>query len=131
MKYTYTAIFTPMEDHTGYYCRVPDLPSCITTGKDLTDAIAMITDAAAEWLIVAEDEHLDIKEPSSQSELEVPDGSLCSIICVDTVKQRAMDDTHAVRKNVSIPAWMDRLAHEKRLNLSQILQESLRVKLEA
>lgn len=59
----------------------------------------------------------------------IEDG-LYSIICVDTVKQRATDDSHAVRKNVSIPAWMDRLARDRRLNLSQVLQESLRAKLE-
>ena len=45
MKYIYTAIFVPNEDGTKYYCRVPDLPGCITTGSNIDDAIEMITDA--------------------------------------------------------------------------------------
>ena len=26
MKYIYTALFTPIEDGSGYYAKVPDLP---------------------------------------------------------------------------------------------------------
>ena len=46
----------PNEYGTKYYCRVPDLPGCITTDSSIDDAIEMITDAASEWLVVAEDE---------------------------------------------------------------------------
>ncbi|MCD8053494.1 MAG: type II toxin-antitoxin system HicB family antitoxin [Lachnospiraceae bacterium] len=45
MKALYTATFET--DESGkYYARIPDLPRCITTGRDLEDAIDMITDAA-------------------------------------------------------------------------------------
>ena len=37
MKYTYTALFT--EEAGTVYARVPDLKGCITTGKNLQDAI--------------------------------------------------------------------------------------------
>lgn len=56
MKYIYTALFTPIEDGSGYYAKVPDLPGCITTGNSLSDAIDQITDAMSAWLVVAEDE---------------------------------------------------------------------------
>ena len=52
MKYIYTATFAPNENGTKYYCRVPDLPGCITTGNSIDDAIEMITDAASGWLVV-------------------------------------------------------------------------------
>lgn len=47
MKYIYTAIFIPSENGTKYYCRIPDLPGCITTGDSIDNAIEMITDAAS------------------------------------------------------------------------------------
>lgn len=59
MKYVYTAVFTPMEDNSGYYARVPDLLGCITTGKDLPDAIDQIKDAMSVRLVVAEDEGME------------------------------------------------------------------------
>ena len=125
MKYIYTATFSPIEDGSGYYCRVPDLPGCITTGKDIDDAIDMITDAASLWLVGAEDEGLPIAPPTPQNELTCEPGGFVSMIRVDTLKYRAQIDNHAVRKNVSLPAWMSNLADKQKINCSQVLQESL------
>lgn len=131
MKYIYSATFTPIEDGSGFYARVPDLPGCITTGKDLHDAIAQITDATAGWLVVAEDECLPIPAATAQAELECEDGCLLSIVQIDTIAYRALTDTRAVRKNVSLPAWMAALADKSGLNCSQILQEGLAARLSA
>ena len=90
MKYAYTATFVPFEDGAGYYCRVPDLPGCITTGKDLPDAISQITDAAGSWLCVAEDEGLNIAPPTPQTDIIREPDSIVSIIQVDTIKHRAL-----------------------------------------
>lgn len=125
MKYNYTAIFTPKENGSGFYCRVPDLPGCISSGKDIADAIEMITDAASIWLVGAEDDGDPIPTPSSQDDILRETGSLLSVISVDTIKYRSQIDTHSVRKNVSLPAWMSALADKRRVNCSQVLQESL------
>lgn len=104
MKYLYTAVFTPKESGDGYYASVPDLPGCISTGRDLSDAIDQITDAAAGWLVVAEDEGMPIAPASAQHNIDVPAGGVCSLIRVDSVAYRAQTDTKAVQKNVSPPA---------------------------
>ena len=108
MKYIYTALFTPIEDGSGYYAKVPDLPGCITTGNSLSDAIDQITDAMSAWLVVA----------------------ICSLISADTIEYRAQTDTRAVRKNVSLPSWMVRLADKRGINCSQVLQDALRTLLD-
>lgn len=125
MKYIYTATFVPNEDGTKYYCRVPDLPGCITTGSSIDDAIEMITDAASGWLVVAEDEGNEIPDATPQHKLDIPANATCSIIRVDTLAYRAATDTRAVRKNVSLPAWMATLAEKRGVNCSQVLQEGL------
>ena len=125
MKYIYTATFEPNQDGSKYYCRVPDLPGCITTGNSIEDAIEMITDAASGWLVVAEDEGNDIPAPTPQQDLNIPKGTACSIIRIDTLTYRAATDTKAVRKNVSLPAWMATLADKWGVNCSQVLQDSL------
>lgn len=125
MKYIYTATFTPNETGTKYYCRVPDLQGCITTGDSLEDAISMITDAASGWLVVAEDEGNDIPAPSTQNKLDIPKGAVCSLICIDTLAYRAATDTKATRKNVSLPLWMANLADKRGINCSKVLQEAL------
>ena len=129
MKYAYTAVFTPNEDKTKYYIRIPDLPSCITTGNSLEDAVEQITDAAGGWLTVAEDEGLEIAPPTPQKDIQHTDEDILSLISVDTIAYRAATDTHAVRKNVSIPAWMSNLADKRGINYSQVLQDGLRAML--
>jgi predicted RNase H-like HicB family nuclease len=130
MKYIYTAIFTPIDDESGYYAKVPDLPGCITTGKNLSDAINQITDAMSAWLVVAEDEGLNINSATPQSQLKSSDSDICSLIFADTIDYRAKTDNHAVRKNVSLPCWMANLADKRGINCSQVLQDSLRALLD-
>ena len=129
MKYLYTATFTPMEDGTGYYCRVPDLPSCITTGRDLNDAIEMITDAASGWLLVAEDDGQDPIPATPQADVPHGPNDVLSMIAVDTGLYRARLNGHAVRKSVSLPLWMAELVERNGINCSQVLQEALRTRL--
>lgn len=129
MKYIYTAIFTPDDREGKFYARIPDLPGCITTGRDLPDAIAQISDAAAGWLVVAEDEGLAIPPPSPQDRLPHTAGSILSLVSLDTLSYRAQTDDRAVRKNVSLPAWMAELADKRGINCSQVLQEGLRLRL--
>ena len=126
MKYIYTALFTPIEDGSGYYVKVPDLPGCITTGNSLSDAIDQITDAMSAWLVVAEDEGEPIVPPTPQEELSLDSDSICSLISADTIEYRAKTETSAVRKNVSLPSWMLRLADKRGINCSQVLQDALR-----
>ena len=131
MQYIYTALFTPIEDGSGYYAKVPDLPGCITTGNSLSDAIEQITDAMNGWLVVAEDEGEPIAQPTQQEQLHVDAGTLCSLISADTIEYRAKTDTRAVRKNVSLPSWMARLADKRGINRSQVLQDALRTLLDS
>lgn len=132
MQYIYTAIFTPIEDGTGYYAKVPDLQGCITTGEDIPDAIVQITDAMNAWLVVAEDEGLDISEPTPQAQLLSDNpAAIYSLITADTIDYRSRTDTHSVRKNVSLPCWMVNLADKRGINCSQVLQDSLRKLLNA
>lgn len=131
MVYIYTAVFKPLEDGTGFYASVPDLPGCITTGRDLSDAITQISDAASGWLVVAEDEGLPIAAPTPQAKIESPDDAIFSLIQIDTVTYRARTDTRSVRKNVSLPAWMANMADKRGINCSQVLQDGLMKRLNA
>ena len=131
MKYAYTAVITPNGDGTKYFARVPDLPSCATSGRDLSDALDMIADAASGWLTVAEDEGMPIAAPSDQKDIVREPNAILSVIAVDTMRYRAETDTRAVRKNVSLPAWMANQAEKRNINCSQVLQDALRVMLGA
>lgn len=123
MRYTYTAIITPEERKC--YVRVPDIDGCVTTGKNIEDAVAQITDALSGCLVVREDEGLSIPPATMQKDIPHSTGDLLTLISVDTIAYRARTDTRAVRKNVSIPAWMANMAERKGINCSKVLQDAL------
>ena len=131
MQYLYSATFFLSGDGKTYFARVPDLPCCISTGHSLRSAIAQITDAAALWLVVAEDEGLPIPAATPQQELEHTHGCVFSLIQVDTVAYRALTDANAVCKTVFLPAKLAAFAESHDLNCSQLLQEALRSHLSA
>jgi predicted RNase H-like HicB family nuclease len=126
MQYIYTAIFTPIEDGTGYYAKVPDLKGCITTGKDIPDAIIQITDAMNAWLVVAEDEGVHIPNPTRQSQLLLDNPfAVYSLICADTNDYRLHTDTYTVCKNGAPPYWMVNLAYAYGINCYQVIRDCL------
>lgn len=124
MVYIYTA--TIHEEDGKFYCRVPDIPGCITTGSSLSDAIDQITDALAVTLCTMEDEDDPIAPASGQSAIAHGPTDFCTLVRVDTIAYRALTDTRAVRKNVSIPAWMANRADKLGINCSKVLQDALR-----
>lgn len=129
MKYTFSAVIQPTEDGTEFYACVPDLPGCTTTGDTLDEAVDEITDAMSVWLVSAEENRLPIPKPTPQSKLVRASDSVCTLVRADTIAYRAKTDTRAVRKNVSLPAWMAAMADQRGINCSQVLQESLLTRL--
>ena len=123
MRYTYTAVITTGDGKC--YARVPDIPGCVTTGRDIEDAVVQITDALSGCLVVWEDEGLPIPTATAQPEVPHESQDILTLVSVDTIAYRARTDTRAVRKNVSIPAWMAAMAERKGINCSKVLQDAL------
>lgn len=123
MLYTYTAVIT--ESDGTFYAKVPDIAGCITTGQSLSEAIALITDALNLALVVLEDENIQPQAPSPQAALPHNPDDILTIIQADTIKYRSLTDAKAVRKNVSLPAWMSNLADKRGINCSKVLQDAL------
>lgn len=123
MRYTFTAVITPEDGKC--YVRVPDIAGCVTTGKDIEDAVVQITDALSGCLVVWEDQGIPIPRATAQKDIPHGAADVLTLVSVDTIVYRARTDTRAVRKNVSIPAWMANMAERRGINCSKVLQEAL------
>lgn len=123
MIYTYTAVIS--ESDGTFYAKIPDIDGCITTASSLPEAIELITDALNLSLVVLEDEDITPNVPTPQSEIPHGKDDILTIVQADTIKYRSMTDTKAVRKNVSLPAWMSNLADKRGINCSKVLQDAL------
>lgn len=126
-KYVYPAIFEP-EDGM-YNISFPDIPDCYTCGDDLTDAVHMAEDALSGYLARAEEMKREIPRASSASDIQANNGCIISLVLADTEEFRRRTSTKAVKKTLTIPAWMNEAAEAQSINFSAVLQEALRQKL--
>lgn len=126
-KYVYPAVFHPNADDGSITVTVPDLPGCITEGKDLADAIFMAGDAVSMWLWSAEDNKEDIPAPTQPPQVSAPE--FVNYVYADTDEYRRKNDSRAVKKTLSIPAWLNSQAEQAGVNFSQVLQDALKAKL--
>lgn len=128
MKLKYTVFLTPIPE--GFHVSVPDLPSVFTFGSTVDEALDMTQDAIGVALLTMEDLGETLPAPSPADDLINVHEGIPAIISVDTLRYRMQTDTRAVRKNVSMPAWMAHQVEVRNINCSQVLQDALRTKLE-
>ena len=88
MKYQYMAVISPRPDGTGYDCSVPDIPHCISSGSDLSEALAMIRDAAALVLVGYEDLGKQPPKATGLAGIQMREGCSTVSIELDTVVYR-------------------------------------------
>ncbi|KIR03207.1 hypothetical protein P261_02022 [Lachnospiraceae bacterium TWA4] len=129
MKLVYPAIFYPCEEKKGYTVEVPDLTGCISEGDSLVNAIEMGTDAACGWILGELEEGNDIPKASDYKDIvpDEPDGFVNLLVLdIDSYIERYGSKT--VRKNITIPAWLNTYGEKNHINFSKVLQEALLLK---
>ena len=125
MKQAYPIILTPDKD--GYCVYVPDM-DINTSGTDLANAIFRAEDAISLCGITYQDMGQEIPAPSPTlpqcSEHDIP-----TFAVVDFEEYRRANDMRSIRKNVTIPSYLNDLAQKAGLSFSQVLQDGLRARL--
>ena len=127
MRYVYPAIFTAKEENI--LVSVPDLPGLHTFGNCMTDALFMAQDAIEMWLWDAENKGEAIPPASNQKKITKlceSSNQIVSMVAADTDEYRHQNDSRAVKKTLSIPAWLNHKAEMANAPFSQILQQGLK-----
>ena len=127
MKAIYPVIFTQTED--AVLIEVPDL-RILTEGKDMADAIYMARDEL--MCVTMEDDNEEIPTPSDIKDIDVKKGtfaeegnSIISIVDIDSSEYRRKVDNKSVRRNVTLPSWLNYEAEQSHINVSKVLQDAL------
>jgi len=123
MRLTYPAIF--YEGEGGFTVEVPDLPGCVSEGDTLAEAILMGTDAASGWVLTELEDGRPAPASSPIKKIKPEAGGFVSMLVLDMDAYAEKYGNKAVRKNLTIPAWLNTYAESKHINFSQVLQDSL------
>ncbi|MCD8025388.1 MAG: type II toxin-antitoxin system HicB family antitoxin [Clostridiales bacterium] len=127
-KYVYPAVFT--KEDNGYSVRFPDIDGCYTQGETVDEAMKMAQDVLTLMLYDCEEDNREIKSPSNIRDLQLADNEFSSLICADTLEYRRYFDNKSVKKNCTIPTWLNTLSERENINFSAVLQEALIKKLD-
>jgi predicted RNase H-like HicB family nuclease len=129
MKEVYPVFFTKTD--TVVLIEVPDM-EILTEGKDMMDAFEMARDAIALKCVSMEDDGIEIPAPSDIASLNLETGTfaeegttIISLVDIDSTEYRRKIDTKTVRRNVTLPSWLNYEAEHAGINVSRVLQEAL------
>ena len=127
MKAMYPALFE--KEDNCYNVTFPDLPEAITCGDTLEQAIEMAKECLGLCLDVRKENKEEIPVMSDPSRINCANGTFVMMIEFDSIDFNKRYNKKAIRKNVTIPAWLNELAEEKNVNFSNVLQNALMKKL--
>ncbi|MBR4461667.1 MAG: type II toxin-antitoxin system HicB family antitoxin [Erysipelotrichaceae bacterium] len=126
-KIYYPALFHVAEDIGGYWVEFPDLPGCLTEGRNEVEAMEMAEDALGLWLDrTGETWEREILPPSTCEAIrkQFPDELVMMVGC-DPEEWYRRTHSRAIKKTLTIPAWLNERATKANLNFSKILKEAL------
>jgi len=127
MKVAYPVILTKGEKYIVVY--IPDF-NINTQGKDYIEAIEMARDAIGMMGIDFEDDGKALPEPSDVNKvLEEAESNIVTLVDVDFTEYRRKNEMKTVRRNVSLPSWLDLEAQKAGINVSALLQVALKKEL--
>ena len=129
-KLFYPAIFHIAEDG-GFWVTFPDFPECMTQGDNMQEAYEMAVDALGLTLSDYEKSHTTIPTASTLDQIATRPNEYCVIIEFDMLAYKKRTNSKAIKKTLSIPAWLNEEAIALGINFSQVLQEALLQKISA
>lgn len=137
MLVMYPACF--FKEETGYSVIFPDLDGLSTCGDTLDEAMRMAVDCLAGYLYWLQLDGEEAEVPSALEEISPAaiaedlefdyTEAFVNLVSVDVAEYAKVHFEKAVKKTLTIPAWLNKLALERDINFSRVLQEALKERL--
>lgn len=124
MKTAYPIVLSTASDGITVY--VPDF-NIGSQGSDIAEAMEMARDAIGVVGISFEDLKKQLPVPSKLKNVsKVNADDVLTLVDIDFAEYRRANDQRAVRRNISLPSWLDCAAEKAGLNVSSIAQAALK-----
>lgn len=127
-KYLYFALFTPSEEG-GYTITFPDLDGCITECDDIEEGMLNAKEALELHLFGMEEDGDDIPKATVPQNININKGEFLVPIKVYMEPVREEMNNKAIKKTLTIPYWLNKVAEEEKINFSALLQNAIKEKL--
>ncbi len=115
-----------LHEENGFWIEFPDLEGCQTCGATLEETMELAQEALGLYLVSLAEHGQAIPTPSSIADISTDTGQKTYVSTDMNVYRR---DTRAVKKMLSIPAWLAKEAEANNISLSKVLQDALKEQL--
>ena len=106
------------------YVEIPDIDRG-TQGTSVADCMEMAREALCLYAVSELDEGRGVPAPSKLTDIESPEDCAVTLVDVDFDQYRKRLENRAVRKNCTIPSWLNEAAEKQGVNFSAVLQRAL------
>lgn len=128
--YIFPVIIGKEDYETEYSAYFPDL-DVATSGETEEDVLKSARELLGTVIFSLEEDKEKIPKPTKISDIKSAKNEWVMLIDVFMPSVRLQKNNKAVNRTVTIPAWLNALAVEKKINFSQLLQEVLKKELSA
>jgi hypothetical protein len=126
VKLAYPAVITYDAEDKSYSVAFPDLKGCVSGGFSLIEAIEMGIDAASGWILTEMEEGNAIPKASDPAKIKLTDDkSFITMLILDMDSYSEKYSSKSIRKNITLPKWVNTLAEKHHVNFSQLLQNTI------
>lgn len=118
MTVIYPAIFH--HEDNSFWVEFPDLEGCHTFGDTIPDTLNNAKEALSGYCAVVLEQGNRLPEPTDISSIHTDKNAFVTL-----VDAKPADQKKAVKKTLTIPAWLNTVAEEAHAPYSKILQDAL------
>lgn len=120
----YPALFHIAEEG-GFWVSFPDFPECMTQGESMEESYKMAVEALGLCITDMQEQKQKLPVPSNPKQVKVEEDTVLCVVEFDLLAYKKRMNNRAVKKTLSIPAWLNEEALSMDINFSQVLQEAL------
>ena len=91
----------------------------------MAEAILMAVDAASGWVLTELEDGNKAPEATPIEDIKTEGDQFTSVIVLDMDAYAAKYGKNAVKKTLTIPAWLNTFVEENGISCSKVLQEAL------
>jgi len=128
MLFAYPALFH--EEDGVFWVEFPDLAGCQTYGDTLNETIEYAQEALSAYILTLLEDDRPLASPSTVKDLSSCIKDESTFISLVSCDINQYQDTKAVKKKLTIPAWLNEKALAQGINFSKVLQDALLAKLQ-
>jgi len=124
MKLIYPAYVTRNDDKAGFVVTIPDI-DCVTEAETLSEAITHSIETASEMLMRELENGNPIPKPTPAEQLKPVHDGFITMLMMDMAAYTAKASKNLVKKNLSIPRWLNSYAEAKKIDYSELMRNVL------